>query len=432
MPLNVAMVRPLRTRAELTALVEAIALAPASEHETDYLEWKSSFDLRGRAEHKFEAGKHVIGFGNRHPGHAARVFGGCSYLVLGAEPQSVAGVPFEDAADLESWIGAYVGSDGPQWSPTYIECDGKQVLVVTVEAPTWGDYPFTLARGFGSFEAGQVFIRRAGKTVKPNQAEVKMLTERAKRASDRIALNVELAHVAALRTFDSSAQDRQDWVASEGKRLSAPLHRPRPEPPPSLVPSVRLPEDFRNRDEYVSEMQLYLARAGERWQALVLAGAVRSQMAPVALRITNPTDQNFAGVEVVVTLPDQAWVFFGPDGPFGLINPREPPDVWGDHPFPVPSPAPTTSFEPRGEVRKRDNHFEVTFAPVQVRPRRPYDLPILYLALSRRFAGEAVTLSWVATSTSAEGSVAGELELPVAPDSTPATALVSAAEAALT
>ena len=179
-------------------------------------------------------------------------------------------------------------------------------------------------------------------------------------------------------------------------------------------------------------MQLYLARAGERWQALVLAGAVRSQMAPVALRITNPTDQNFAGVEVVVTLPDQAWVFFGPDGPFGLINPREPPDVWGDHPFPVPSPAPTTSFEPRGEVRKRDNHFEVTFAPVQVRPRRPYDLPILYLALSRRFAGEAVTLSWVATSTSAEGSVAGELELPVAPDSTPATALVSAAEAALT
>lgn len=272
-PLSIGSSRPLRTHRELTALVDAIAQASVAEPETHSVEWKSTFDLRNSAEHRFELGKHILGFGNRAPDRAAGEFSGCAYLVLGAEPQAVPGVPAEDPADLDNWITPYVGADGPQWSVDYVQSNGQDVLIVTVEAPVWGDDIYTLGKGFGTFLAGQIFVRRGGKTVQPDPSEVRMLQERAKRSSSRIALEVGLCDPATvLTTFTAASEHRANWINSESIRLYGPLQARRRTPSrtpfEALMPDVV--EDYRGIQGYEADVQEYLGRAGERWQSLVL------------------------------------------------------------------------------------------------------------------------------------------------------------------
>ncbi len=266
MPLNIDMSRALRSRAELTALVESIVQAPPTEQETDYVEWKSTLDLRATAKDRFAAGKHLLGMGNRHPDRAARTFDGCGYLVIGAEPQSLHGVTAEDASNLENWVGAFVGSDGPQWGLSYVATQAKDILVITVEAPRWGDSIFTLAKSYGSFHVGAIFTRRTGQTAEADQAEVRMLEERAKRRP--IALDVVLEHPAPLKTYITGDTDRTDWISAENHRLARPFQERR-RAPMGLTASV-LREDYRDEGEYVTQVNDYLSRdAGDLWQALV-------------------------------------------------------------------------------------------------------------------------------------------------------------------
>ena len=68
MALSIDISRALRTRWELHRLVEAIRDAPAGEPETDWVEWKTVFDLDNDVAHRFETAKHILGFGNRQTG----------------------------------------------------------------------------------------------------------------------------------------------------------------------------------------------------------------------------------------------------------------------------------------------------------------------------------------------------------------------------
>ena len=182
----------LRTHKQLTELVEAIVAADRTEPETNAVEWKSRLDLAD-AEARFKIGKHVIGFSNRHPDDAARQFEGCAYIVIGAEPQTPPnGVFAHDPAALDDWIGPFVGSDGPRWKPDYVKVDGRDVLVMTVEAPRLGDPIHVLQKGSGTVRAGRPFIRRQGKTIEPDPDEMRMLEERLKRAASRVRVGVEL------------------------------------------------------------------------------------------------------------------------------------------------------------------------------------------------------------------------------------------------
>ena len=109
---------PLRSSEELAGLVNAVVAASAND-ETDWLEWKSGLDLK-RKENQVTIARHILGMANRRVADATRQAGGCGYLVIGAEPGSVAGVAEVDPADLSQAIQIYLGSAGPSWSASYI------------------------------------------------------------------------------------------------------------------------------------------------------------------------------------------------------------------------------------------------------------------------------------------------------------------------
>jgi hypothetical protein len=85
MTLAIDMTAAVRTVAEQRQLVQAVLDAPATKHETDFIEWKSLVDLAD-ARWRFEAGRYVLGSNNRDPEVAARTFEGCAYMLLGVEP----------------------------------------------------------------------------------------------------------------------------------------------------------------------------------------------------------------------------------------------------------------------------------------------------------------------------------------------------------
>jgi hypothetical protein len=64
---------------------------------------------------------------------------GCAYRLVGVEPSTPTGVSRLDQAKLEAGVNVYAGSK-VEWRSDYVELDGKTVLVVTVEAPRWGDH----------------------------------------------------------------------------------------------------------------------------------------------------------------------------------------------------------------------------------------------------------------------------------------------------
>lgn len=417
-PLAIDMARALRSYPELTALAEAVLSAPTSEQETEYLEWKSAFDLRNSAEHRFEVAKHILGFSNRHPDRAAQHFAGSAYLVLGVEPQSAVGLAVEDQADLTKWIGQYTGAAGPQWSSTYVKAHGVDVLVVTVEAPAWGDGFRTLAKGFGNWSPGQLFIRRAGLTVTPDQAEVLMLQERVKRSNTRIAVEVELRDPCrALRTVEATTQDRDNWVNAEGVRLVEAYNR-NPNAGQSLAELAASPltRESRSRTQYEQEMVEYLGQAPTRWRALILKGAIRLGLGAVQLQMTNPTDQNFAAVRVVLEPPENVLVYVDEDDPDSELEPPKPPLRWGEHSiYSSLSPALFRSVRPEAvtHVTTAGSQQQVRFLPINLRPHATESLPPVYLILPRNKTGDEIELRWTATSTSADSFASGTITVQV-------------------
>ena len=159
--------RQFRTIKELAELVQAVSSAPLTESEPDWLEWKSQVDLSDKLWH-MRIAKCVAGFANRDPIVAKRSAGGCSYLVIGAEPGNVNGITPIDNAILHDGISRFV-RDTVRWNPEYIQHEGKQILVITVEPPEHGDQIVAMLsdfqshkRGTSSCRKGDVFVRRHG------------------------------------------------------------------------------------------------------------------------------------------------------------------------------------------------------------------------------------------------------------------------------
>jgi hypothetical protein len=429
MPLGLNSSRPLRSTAQLTALVEAIVAAPTTEPETDVIEWKAQYDLRGNPDHKFGAGRHILGFGNRHPDRSRSAFEGCGYLVLGAEPGRAPGIAVEDPADLENWVGPYVGADGPVWSLTYVKAQGADVLVVSIEAPRWGDRIHTLQKGYGNAQAGRIFIRRNGQTEEANQIEMRMLEERVKRAASRVRVDIFATNPdRELRTFSAASDDRANWINSEHARLVRPESRPtRRNPFEYAAPHVGLLEDARSREQYDREVGDYLPNAGERWYALVFEGAVVQRLAPVELVIANETEENFASVQVELQFPAGLYPFLDRDGPHELLAAPEAPKPWGKKALiELPDVKVARGFGSEAKIGKQGQEFHVAFTPVHVRPHASVPLPPLYLAIPRQaYPADEVRVQWSATSTSAAGAVTGEVVLPVGKHPVAAPQLVS-------
>src|SRR4051812_10411844 len=122
MALNIDVHEELRRPSDLVKLVNAV-VSGNDEDEADWVEWKSTLDLAS-TEGQFSLARQILGSANRHPDQAARFMGGLGYIIVGAEPASVAGVPRIDLAKLDGSLEKYLGNPGPMWSGVYVEVQG--------------------------------------------------------------------------------------------------------------------------------------------------------------------------------------------------------------------------------------------------------------------------------------------------------------------
>jgi predicted HTH transcriptional regulator len=127
---------PARRPSERLAIVAYVHATPALQ-ETDYLEWKTEYDLSSRPGAAATA-KQLIGMANRDLSQAMRHNDGYAYILLGVEPENLVGVTLWDSADIENWLGRFVGPD-LRYDIHYVELHQKQILFLTVDAPKQGD-----------------------------------------------------------------------------------------------------------------------------------------------------------------------------------------------------------------------------------------------------------------------------------------------------
>jgi hypothetical protein len=159
------------------ALADLVSAVIAASDESDWIEWKRTFDLRTK-ETWATISRHILGMANRRTVQAEQHAQGCSYIVVGAEPGDCPGVDGIDPADLGRGLESYLGADGPRWGLQYVQHDNQTVLIVTVEPPRSGDRIFTLRKDFGQYRGGAVFVRGPGRTDLAGPDDIRVLEER--------------------------------------------------------------------------------------------------------------------------------------------------------------------------------------------------------------------------------------------------------------
>ncbi|MGW4102322.1 hypothetical protein [Streptomyces sp. NPDC004976] len=141
----------------------------------------------------FAVSKAILGFANRMPDVAEQWAGGHAYLLVGVEKGVLHGVERYDIADVDAWLGRYLGNfDRYQFTYVPVESgDGKcHVMLVDVSPPRWGDPIHPLRQAYDKYYPGTVFHRYPGKTQPARPAEIDALTERARRAAKRVNVDV--------------------------------------------------------------------------------------------------------------------------------------------------------------------------------------------------------------------------------------------------
>ena len=413
--------RQLRSIDELTELVRAIASAPPSESETDWLEWKSQADLSEQRWH-VQIAKYIAGFANRDPIVAKRSAGGCSYLVVGAEPGHVVGVKPIDSANLHSGISRYVRNT-VRWNPQYIEHEGKQVLIFTVEPPEPGDPIVAMLRDFQSNERGtsscrkgDVFVRRHGKTELAEQEDYDMLALRFAASAELASeMSVELLEAAAVPVACGS-DVIANWCQTKRRSLLEPLEGAVEDVIPSRTgPLFIFNAEDRTADAYKSQVDSYLREMTPLLHLVARADAIRERAPRMQLVVVNQTEHNYAGVRVEVSIDGDVWGYQTAEEAQPEVP--SPPRKWGVGPgfhLPIYSATPRIPKQDFwGPHIDNSGSINIEFPDFDLRPGGRVNLDPIYLVCDAGLAGKPLTAKWRATSSSASGIAGGEFPVKV-------------------
>lgn len=149
---------------------------------------------------------------------------GHGYVVVGAEPGSVAGVTPIDPSELDRGIRNYLGSNGPEWRFNWIlEAGPAHVLGVTVDPPRPGDRIRTLDKESERHLRGTVLIRRPGQTVQADPGEIRAMEDRhlastlESRKREVLARISEAVDAAFEKVTDANTADRP-WIIWTAQR----------------------------------------------------------------------------------------------------------------------------------------------------------------------------------------------------------------------
>ena len=331
--------RQFRSVNELTELVRAISSAPSSESEPDWLEWKREADLTNTS-WMAQVSRYIAGFANRDPAVAKGWAGGCSYLVIGVEPGNVCGVSPVDNADLHARISRFV-RDTVRWSPQYVQHEGKQVLVITVEPPEPGDQIVAMLADFPSNERGvrgcrkgEVFIRRHGKTELAGQDDYDMLVRRfAASAVQASGISVEVLHNATAVSVACGPDAVAEWCERLKRALLEPLER---ESDRGKSSTPRLNFEKRSPEEYRWQVESYVSEMVPLLPAFIRCAALMDRTPGLHLVVVNETEHNFSGARVEVSIEGEVWAYRSTEEDMSEMP--TPPRKWGSAPeFHLPS-----------------------------------------------------------------------------------------------
>ena len=410
--------RDFRSVEELAQLVKAISEATPDASEPDWLEWKREGDLKDRKWHARIA-KVIAGFANRDPGVASRQAGGCAYLVIGAEPQNVAGVEPVDNAELSAGVSRFVRSS-VRWNPQYIWFKGQQVLVITVEPPNYGDPITAILTEYGTggrnsrvVGRGDVFIRHSGSTGLATQDDYDMLAKRYAAVREQLTgITVDTVGTVSAVPVAYGTEEIEAWCQQRRESYPQPIE----------WPGGKLfgrPIDNRSISEYMAEVDAYIAKAASLLPRAAHAVAIDDHGAPgMTLRLTNGTERNYAAVRVQVTIEADVSAYLSAEEARPLMP--SPPLKWGsDTGITFPATRPVETFPPpsRVEIREPDidnsNPTTVVFDDVDLRPRESVELDPIHLVTTDTLAETAVSAWWTATSSSVDNVARGEFPIEV-------------------
>ncbi|MFF4647275.1 helix-turn-helix domain-containing protein [Streptomyces sp. NPDC001389] len=406
-------------------LIRAV-LNASSADETRWLEWKSQHDV-SKAAGAFAVSKAILGFANRMPDVAEQWAGGHAYLLVGVDEDAIHGVPTHDVEKVDGWLRRYLG-DFSRYQFTYVPLDtdeGKRhVMLVDVSPPRWGDLIHPLHKEYESYRPGTVFHRYAGRTEPARPAEIYALTERARRATKRVNVDVTMSDgtVAVLaptedvrRTITDSLREvmmRQVDAAEEEKKAAASDPFRTFGSLRVLWPDSRSPEEFRQEvDEYLSDFDLAMQHA--------LAQAVSVTGTPVTLRLTNPGEDNLTKVQVVLSLPETVTAHVTADAEEEIDWPHQPakygegvipglgihPGVLGVQPAAYHLPS---LHAP--EIEQQDGRTLIRFDPVDLRPHETVTLDAITVYSSQE--ADSFPAEWRATATNVSRNVQRSLSIP--------------------
>jgi hypothetical protein len=408
-PPNIDFTRLARKPSERVAIVEYVAGTPELQ-ETDYVEWKSAYDLSDRVG-AAKVARGLIGLANRERRRASRVAEGHAYLLIGVEAGRLHGVPVWDATQIEQWIAPLV-NDSLRYEIHYVSVTGKDVLMLIVAPPQQGDPIMCLQRtvdvGGRTWTEGTVWIRRGSQTITPpNANEWAMLSARASAAvADETTLQLRVG-VDTSKLIPLPA----DAFSDEVRNLSIRNMRGRREARrrPTSLDLKRARTDW--RDEQFEE---FLQQVSEHWVEYVVQQHFDQHEPQLVFTVSNDTDDNFSDVILTVDLPlrRQQVHLDDRDARYRLDAP-EPPgqqSSWGS-PVLYSMPRIASPYDPF--IQESDTGVTVVFHSLDVRPQSTYERRELWVAIPETADLE---IPWHATAGNTRGKLSGVLHVPIARD----------------
>ncbi|GHB71110.1 hypothetical protein GCM10010331_68670 [Streptomyces xanthochromogenes] len=409
------------------ALINAI-LGASSADETRWLEWKSRLDV-ARAEGAFSVSKAILGFANRMPDVAAQWADGHAYLVVGVEEGALHGVETHDVEKVDAWLGRYLGTFD-RYQFTYVPFDNgdeaRNVMIVDVFPPRWGDPVHPLCKEHQNFYPGTVFHRYSGKTMPARPTEIDALSERARRAAKRVTVDVSLAAGAValvpptqdmrVKILEFLREEQMEQLGTgkpTGKDRAASAFGAYAQV--SDVYRMMKPADRRSPEDFREEVDQYLRDYDAAMQQS-LVHAIHDAGKPLTLRLTNPSEDNLTKVEVVLSLPDTVWAHAtDEDDKVGWPHPPRKygtaaPSIrmlTGMPPIrallpPLPSPA----------IEQEEGCTIVRFLPVNLRPHETVTLTPITVYSAQEAPEVVFSGQWRATATNVSGKVQRSLPIP--------------------
>jgi hypothetical protein len=311
--------RTLRSDSQLRALIRA-AIGAHSSDEQHFVEWKATLGLgkTGKEGH-FSIAKCILAMANRPVELATNYFGGCGYMIIGAEPGQLHDIDVPDMADLEPWVQRYTGTNGPTWSGHPVRVDDATVLVIIVEPPQDGDPIFPLMRTLApddktkmSHQAGTIFVRHQARSEPATPADLDALQKRllaAHTGPTRIDGVTALANrVDAVQVVDIDETSIEAAVSAERDVLMLPAEQPERV---GLVRGFQFVGAIQQEtlDDYAIERERYISIFKRALPAHILHTALARREGLLRLRVTNASPQPLQDLRIRIRMPNEILAF---------------------------------------------------------------------------------------------------------------------------